>query len=151
MPPDATGTGNPSFSLYHATKWDIEGFVEPGPTGTNFGAGLVRAEPMAAYGATPAGDVRHAIADDSLAIKGDAGHSVNAMNTAADAEQTPFCLVLGSHGLHIYRQGADRATAQSRNRSARPHSRRTPTERITSAEKSPPGAEGKLTAPSIPG
>jgi NAD(P)-dependent dehydrogenase (short-subunit alcohol dehydrogenase family) len=46
----------PGFSLYHATKWGIEGFVEavakevepfgirftlvePGPTGTNFGAG----------------------------------------------------------------------------------------------------------------
>ena len=47
----------PGFSLYHATKWGIEGFVEsvaqevasfgidfiiaePGPTGTNFGASL---------------------------------------------------------------------------------------------------------------
>jgi NAD(P)-dependent dehydrogenase (short-subunit alcohol dehydrogenase family) len=53
----------PSFSLYHATKWGIEGFVEavaqevapfgiaftlvePGPTGTNFAAGLEHARPM---------------------------------------------------------------------------------------------------------
>ena len=52
----------PCFSLYHATKWGIEGFiesvvqevapfgidfiiVEPGPTGTNFGTSLVRAAP----------------------------------------------------------------------------------------------------------
>jgi NAD(P)-dependent dehydrogenase (short-subunit alcohol dehydrogenase family) len=58
----------PGFSLYHATKWGIEGYVEavakevapfgiaftlvePGPTGTNFGAGLVRAQPMDFLGA----------------------------------------------------------------------------------------------------
>ena len=53
----------PCFSLYHATKWGIEGFiesvvqevapfgidfiiVEPGPTGTNFGTspGACRAD-----------------------------------------------------------------------------------------------------------
>src|SRR5580704_3350986 len=59
---------------YHATKWGIEGFiesaaqevapfgidfiiVEPGPTATNFGAGLVHASPMAIYNDTPAGAV----------------------------------------------------------------------------------------------
>ncbi len=68
----------PGFSLYHATKWGIEDFVEavaqevapfgidfiiaePGPTGTNFGANLVRATPMDAYNETPAGAVRRAI------------------------------------------------------------------------------------------
>lgn len=103
----------PSFSLYHATKWGIEGFVEsvaketepfgidfiivePGPTGTNFGAGLVRGEPKAAYDGTPAGEVRRAITDGTFAIRGDAGRSVDAMITATDAEQPPFRLVLGS-------------------------------------------------------
>ena len=54
----------PNFSLYHATKWGIEGFVEtvakevapfgieltivePGPTKTDFGKGLVAPQPMA--------------------------------------------------------------------------------------------------------
>ncbi len=67
----------PSFSLYHATKWGIEGFIEsvvqevapfgidfiiaePGPTGTNFGASLVRAASMDIYHDTPAGAVRRA-------------------------------------------------------------------------------------------
>lgn len=104
----------PNFSLYHATKWGIEGFIEsvvqevapfgiefiiaePGPTATNFGAGLVHAEPMAAYDATPAGDVRRAIGDGSFPIKGDAARTVAAMIAAADAERPALRLPLGSH------------------------------------------------------
>lgn len=94
----------PNFSLYHATKWGIEGFVEataqdvapfgidfiivePGPTATDFAAGLVRGTPMAVYDATPAGDVRRAVADGSFEIKGDAERTVDAMIAAADAAQ----------------------------------------------------------------
>src|SRR5580698_1631928 len=68
-------TTYPAFSLYHATKWGIEGFVEtvaqevasfgidfiiaePGPTATNFGAGVVMAPPIVAYEGTPAGAMR---------------------------------------------------------------------------------------------
>ena len=60
----------PNFSLYHATKWGIEGFVEsvaqevapfgieitlvePGPARTGFASALVSAEPMAVYDDTP--------------------------------------------------------------------------------------------------
>lgn len=103
----------PAFSLYHATKWGIEGFVEsvaqevapfgidfiiaePGPTGTNFGASLVRAEASAAYEATPAGAVRRAIADGSFTIKGDAVRTVAAMIAAADSAAPPLRLALGS-------------------------------------------------------
>ncbi|OBX36089.1 2-(R)-hydroxypropyl-CoM dehydrogenase [Halomonas elongata] len=77
----------PNFSLYHATKWGIEGFVEsvakevapfgidcliiePGPTGTNFAAGLDHAHPLACYEDTPAGEVRRAVASGDFAIKG---------------------------------------------------------------------------------
>jgi NAD(P)-dependent dehydrogenase (short-subunit alcohol dehydrogenase family) len=105
----------PNFSLYHATKWGIEGFiesvaqevapfgidfliVEPGPTSTNFGASLVHTIPMQAYDDTPAGDVRRAIASGSFAIRGDAGRSVDAMIAAADDARPPFRLVLGSTG-----------------------------------------------------
>ncbi len=104
----------PSFSLYHATKWGIEGFVEavaqevapfgiaftlvePGPTGTNFAAGLEHARPMSVYEDTPAGEVRRGIASGSFLIKGDAGRSVDAMIATMDAEQQPpLRLSLGS-------------------------------------------------------
>ena len=102
----------PNFSLYHATKWGIEGFVEsvakevapfgidfvivePGPTSTQFGAGLDHAKPMPEYDNTPAGDVRRAIATNSFAIRGDAGKTVDAMIAAADAAHPPLRLTLG--------------------------------------------------------
>ncbi|TWB08743.1 short-subunit dehydrogenase [Rhizobium sp. ERR 1071] len=103
----------PGFSLYHATKWGIEGFVEavaqevapfgidfiiaePGPTGTNFGANLVHATPMDAYEETPAGAVRRAISYGSFEIKGDAARTVAAIITAAESEKPPLRLTLGS-------------------------------------------------------
>jgi NAD(P)-dependent dehydrogenase (short-subunit alcohol dehydrogenase family) len=103
----------PSFSLYHATKWGIEGFVEavaqevapfgikfilaePGPTATSFGAALDRTQPMAVYEATPAGDVRNRIASGDFAIKGDAANTVDAIIAATEADHPPFRLVLGS-------------------------------------------------------
>jgi len=103
----------PNFSLYHATKWGIEGFVEsvaqevkpfgidfliiePGPTSTEFGAGLDHAEPMDCYETTPAGEVRRAIASGDFAIKGDALNTVRAMIAAADEVNPPLRLALGS-------------------------------------------------------
>ncbi|MGG5214572.1 MULTISPECIES: SDR family oxidoreductase [Rahnella] len=103
----------PNFSLYHATKWGIEGFVEsvaqevkpfgidfliiePGPTSTEFGAGLDHAEPMDCYETTPAGEVRRAIASGDFAIKGDALNTVRAMIVAADEVNPPLRLALGS-------------------------------------------------------
>lgn len=103
----------PGFSLYHATKWGVEGFVEavaqevapfgidfiiaePGPTGTNFGANLDRAVPLAAYEETPAGAVRRAISDGSFVIKGDAARTVAAIIAATESETPPLRLPLGS-------------------------------------------------------
>ncbi|MCQ9616075.1 SDR family oxidoreductase [Paenalcaligenes niemegkensis] len=103
----------PNFSLYHATKWGIEGFiesvaqevapfgidfliVEPGPTGTNFVEGLDRAQPMSCYEDTSAGELRRAIASGAFAIRGDAGRTVDAMIAAADAVNPPLRLALGS-------------------------------------------------------
>src|SRR5262249_21391685 len=88
--------GYPRFTLYPATKWGIEGFVEavaqevapfgidfliaePGPTATNFGAGIVMAPSIAAYDDTPAGAVRRAVSERTFEIRGDAGRSVDAM------------------------------------------------------------------------
>lgn len=70
--------------------------MEPGPTDTNFGAGLDRAAPMTAYDATPAGEVRRAVTDGSFTIKGDAARTVDAMIAAADAERPALRLTLGS-------------------------------------------------------
>lgn len=103
----------PNFGLYHATKWGIEGFVEavaqevapfgigftlvePGPTRTNFGAGLVTPPPMAVYDDTPAGEVRRALAAGSFPILGDAGKVVEAMIASADGSPAPRRLTLGS-------------------------------------------------------
>lgn len=103
----------PNFSLYHATKWGIEGFVEstaqevapfgidfilvePGPTATNFASGLVQGTPMDVYDATPAGDIRRALANGSFEIKGSAIRTVDAMIAAADQVKPAFRLPLGS-------------------------------------------------------
>jgi NAD(P)-dependent dehydrogenase (short-subunit alcohol dehydrogenase family) len=103
----------PGFSLYHASKWGIEGFIEavskevapfgidfimaePGPTATNFRDGAVHAEPMAVYDGTPAGQVRQAIRSGAFVLKGDAARTAAAMISAADSEKPELRLVLGS-------------------------------------------------------
>jgi NAD(P)-dependent dehydrogenase (short-subunit alcohol dehydrogenase family) len=102
----------PNFSLYHATKWGIEGFVEavaqevagfgidfviaePGPTATHFATGLVRATPMAAYDTTPAGEVRRALSNGSFAVKGDPVRTVRAIIAAADLDRPALRVTLG--------------------------------------------------------
>jgi NAD(P)-dependent dehydrogenase (short-subunit alcohol dehydrogenase family) len=103
----------PSFSLYHATKWGIEGFVEsvaqevapfgidfiivePGPTGTSFGASLVCPVPMELYNDTPVGALRRAIAEGGFSVRGDAGRTVDALISAADSLKPALRLTLGS-------------------------------------------------------
>jgi NAD(P)-dependent dehydrogenase (short-subunit alcohol dehydrogenase family) len=103
----------PGFSLYHATKWGIEGFVEatakevapfritftlvePGPTSTNFGAGLVRSQPLTVYEDTSVGQVRHAMASGKFKVTGDANKMVDAMITSADSSAPPLRLALGT-------------------------------------------------------
>jgi NAD(P)-dependent dehydrogenase (short-subunit alcohol dehydrogenase family) len=106
-------TTYPAFGLYHATKWGIEGvvetlarevapfgisciIVEPGPTATSFSANVDRAVPVAAYDATPVGELRRAIMSGSFVAKGDAERTVEAMIASADADRPPLRLALGS-------------------------------------------------------
>ncbi len=116
----------PGFSLYHATKWGIEGFIEsvaqevapfgidfliaePGPTATQFSAGIVMAPPISAYVETPAGAVRRAIGERTFVVKGDAERTVSALIAAADSVKPPFRLVLGSTAyLNLTRELARR-------------------------------------------
>ncbi len=103
----------PGFSLYHATKWGIEGFVEsvaqevapfgieftivePGPARTSFGTGLVTPPPMDIYDATPAGAIRRAIAAGAFEIKGDPAKMAQAMIDTVQVSPAPFRLALGS-------------------------------------------------------
>lgn len=103
----------PNFSLYHATKWGIEGFVEsvrqevapfgiemtliePGPTQTGFGAGLVSPPHSETYENTPAGGVRRAIANGDFDLKGDAVNTAQAMIDSVDTSPAPLRLTLGS-------------------------------------------------------
>ena len=103
----------PNFSLYHASKWGIEGFVEavakevapfsigftlvePGPAGTDFAKGLVHATPLAVYDATPAGYIRNMVAEGKFEITGDPDKMVTAMIDCADSGNPPLRLALGS-------------------------------------------------------
>ena len=104
----------PDFSLYHATKWGIEGFVEavaqevapfgieftivaPGPAKTNFGGGLVIAPALAAYAPTPAGEVRRAVEANAFPLPGDPAKMVQAMLDSAERHPAPKRLILGSN------------------------------------------------------
>lgn len=110
----------PGFSLYHAAKWGIEGFVEalakelapfgialtlvePGPTATNFVTGTVRPPTLAVYDGTPADDVRRGIDSGAFAVTGDAGKVVDRMIEMIDEGATPLRLALGASafdGIH---------------------------------------------------
>ena len=103
----------PNFSLYHATKWGIEGFLEsvaqevgsfgidvviaePGPTATGFGAALDKAVPLPVYDSTPAGEMRRRVNSGLSVLKGDAERTVDAMIAIADAPNPRRRLALGS-------------------------------------------------------
>jgi NAD(P)-dependent dehydrogenase (short-subunit alcohol dehydrogenase family) len=110
----------PAFSLYHATKWGIEGFVEtvaketapfgiaftlvePGPASTSFGQGLVRPAPLAAYAGTPADQVRQAVDTGQFKIIGDPDKMVDAMIAVAGQSEPPLRLTLGSTSYEAIR------------------------------------------------
>ncbi len=103
----------PGFSLYHATKWGIEGFceslakevaplnisitiVEPGATHTNFAAGMVIAPAMEAYGETPVGEVRRAITANAFPIPGDVSKMCKIIIDSVAMQPAPLRLPMGS-------------------------------------------------------
>ena len=102
----------PAFSLYHATKWGIEGFVEavaqevapfgitftlaePGPTRTDFGAKIVSPPALAAYDGTPVGEVRRMVAGRAFSFSEPQG-IVRAMIDSVDQSPAPRRLVMGN-------------------------------------------------------
>ena len=103
----------PNFSLYHATKWGIEGFVEavaqevapfgiemtlvePGPTRTSFGAGLVSPPALAVYENTPSGEMRRSLTDGTSSWTfADPVKTVQAMIDCVAVSPAPRRLTLG--------------------------------------------------------
>lgn len=110
----------PNFSVYHATKWGIEGFVEsvaqevapfhieftlvePGPAKTAFGNGMISPEPMPAYENTPANDVRRAMISGSFKLKGDASKMAQAILDSTALNPAPKRLTMGSDAYLLIR------------------------------------------------
>ncbi|TYP90519.1 SDR family oxidoreductase [Blastococcus xanthinilyticus] len=107
--------GFPSFSLYHATKWGIEGFyealagevepfgirttlVEPGMIRTSFYDAAERTPVHPAYADHP-GMARGTIPVDTM--PGDQAKVVAVMIVAADADAPPRRLLLGSDAYRM--------------------------------------------------
>ena len=105
----------PGLSLYHTTKWAIEGFfeataqdiapfgiqttlVEPGSARTEFAfaSATMGENLMDAYLPTPAGMMRAAIQSGYRNLPGDPVKMVKAMIASVDQEQAPKRLTLGS-------------------------------------------------------
>ncbi|GGP56536.1 SDR family oxidoreductase [Saccharothrix coeruleofusca] len=106
----------PAMSLYHATKWGIEGFwesaaaelapfgidvtiVEPGVSRTNFGAGgSVLGPPLPEYADGPSGQLRRMAAGElpPLPAPGDPAKIAAAIIARADQAGGPLRLTLGS-------------------------------------------------------
>ncbi len=70
--------------------------AEPGPTATGFTAGLAHGETMQAYADTPAAAVQQALRQGTFVVKGSAVRTVDAMIAAADSDNPPLRLALGS-------------------------------------------------------
>ena len=108
---------SPGGSMYHASKWGVEGFlesvigevasfgigitmVEPGTVRTGFGAALSVAEANPAYSSTPVGQVRQFIESSggnlTAAAPGDPARVAAEIISSASVSPAPRRLVLGS-------------------------------------------------------
>jgi NAD(P)-dependent dehydrogenase (short-subunit alcohol dehydrogenase family) len=107
----------PGNSLYHATKWGIEGFaesvaqevapfgigvtiVEPGGARTEFRYGSAQvADPLPAYDGNPAHAFRTMLDPANGLAPGDPARMAAAIIASADAEPAPLRIILGSQAL----------------------------------------------------
>jgi NAD(P)-dependent dehydrogenase (short-subunit alcohol dehydrogenase family) len=120
----------PGGSLYHASKWGLEGFldsiaqelaafnigvsiIEPGSARTNFRSnGAQLGEQLEAYKGTPAAMVHMMIKDTSRLPLGDPAKMSAIIIGSADQEPAPKRIVLGSDSWGIIRKAlTDRLAA----------------------------------------
>ena len=120
----------PNMSLYHASKWGVEGFfdslaaevaafgigvtiVEPGSVATDFaGRSLVMPPAHAAYAGSPAAAVRRAIEDGTVRQPGDVRRMAEAIIASVEREPAPRRLALGSDAYVAMRKALrDRLSA----------------------------------------
>lgn len=120
----------PGGSLYHASKWGLEGFldslsielapfkvgvtiIEPGSARTNFRFGGAQlGKPLAAYRDTPAGMVHVMIKDTSRQPLGDPAKMSKIILDSVDQEPAPKRIVLGSDSWGIlFKSLTDRLAA----------------------------------------
>jgi NAD(P)-dependent dehydrogenase (short-subunit alcohol dehydrogenase family) len=112
----------PGLSLYHASKWAMEGFfestildiapfniqvtiVEPGSARTEFAASSAALSPaMDVYAQTPAGAVRNRIAPGFRSQPGDPAKMAQAMIASVDQSPAPKRLALGTDAYTNIRQ-----------------------------------------------
>ncbi|NPT34347.1 SDR family oxidoreductase [Paraburkholderia xenovorans] len=104
----------PGLSLYHASKWAVEGFfestildiapfdiqvtiVEPGSARTEFAASSAALSPaLDAYAETPAGAIRRLVEPGFRKQPGDPARMAQAMIASVDQNPAPKRLVLGT-------------------------------------------------------
>lgn len=103
----------PGFSLYHATKWGIEGFVEavkqeveafgidfiivePGPTDTAFITAIDFAPTSPAYSDSIVAQLKAGLQSRSFNLKGDESKTAEAILNVASLTKPPFRVALGS-------------------------------------------------------
>ncbi|SIK49350.1 short-chain dehydrogenase [Mycobacteroides abscessus subsp. abscessus] len=80
--------------------------MEPGSARTGFGsAGLISAQPMDVYEATPVGDTRRMLAAGAFPTPGDANKMAAAMIASVDQEPAPRRLLLGSDAYELVHAG----------------------------------------------
>ena len=109
----------PGGSLYHASKWGIEGFldavaqeaavfgigctlVEPGGARTDFRHRSAKvADTLAAYDVSPSRMVNRVIADTTRPSPGDPARMVEAMIASVDQEPAPRRIALGSDAFQV--------------------------------------------------
>ena len=109
----------PGGSLYHATKWGIEGFldsvalevapfgigctlIEPGGARTDFRHRSAQLAPeLEAYEISPSRMVNRIIADDSRPSPGDPDKMVQIMVASVDEEPAPRRIALGSDAYQV--------------------------------------------------
>lgn len=119
----------PAFSLYHATKWGIEGFVEavsqevapfgieftlaePGPARTAFKDAIDSATPMAVYEDTPVGTLRRGLASGTFAVDGDPRKMARAMIESVAQSPAPLRLTMGTSSYHGIRAALNARLSQ---------------------------------------